>query len=134
DLREGVIALTKVDLVDPDLRELVTEDVREAVKGTFLEGAPLVAVSSATGEGLDLLRQALYEAVGRVSPRDSGGVFRMPIQRVFSARGFGTVLTGIPLSGQVEVGTTLEVVPAGKTGRVRGIHAYQEATDLARAG
>ncbi|MGH2627998.1 MAG: selenocysteine-specific translation elongation factor, partial [Anaerolineales bacterium] len=134
DLRHGVIAVTKIDLVDPDLRELVVEDVRETVKGTFLEGAPVLPVSAATGEGIDRLRQALYDAVGRIRPRDAAGVFRMPIQRIFSSKGFGTVLTGIPVSGQVAVGDSLEVVPLGKTGRVRGIHAYQEATDLARAG
>jgi len=134
DLAQGAIALTKTDLVEPDLRDLVVEDVREAVKGTFLADAPIVPVSSVTGEGLDRLRAELVAAIGRVRTRDATGVFRMPIQRVFSSKGFGTVLTGIPISGQVTVGEALEVVPLARSGRVRGIHAYGEATDLARAG
>ncbi len=134
ELQHGVIALTKVDLVEPDLRELVMEDVRETVKGTFLEDAPIVCVSSATGEGMEALKSTLAERIAMVNPRDTSGVFRMPIQRIFSSKGFGTVLTGIPVSGQVTLNDVLEVVPLGQSGRVRGIHAYQEATDLARAG
>jgi selenocysteine-specific elongation factor len=134
DLRHGAIALTKIDLVGPDLRDLVIEDLLETMRGTFLEAAPIVPVSSVTGEGIDRLRQVLIEEIGKVRPRDSSGPFRMPIQRIFSSKGFGTVLTGIPVSGSVAAGDTLEVVPLGKTGRVRGIHAYGEPTDLARAG
>ena len=134
ELRHGVIALTKIDLVDPELRLLVVGDVMETVKGTFLEGAPVVPVSSATLEGIEALRQALCDTIGKVCPRDATGIFRMPIQRIFSSKGFGTVLTGIPVTGQVQAGDTLEVVPLSRTGRVRGIHAYGEATDLARAG
>jgi selenocysteine-specific elongation factor len=134
DLRHGVIALTKIDLVGADLRGLVLEDLRETLSGTFLESAPVVAVSSATGEGIDDLRQALIRTIGEVAPRDTGGVFRMPIQRVFSSKGFGTVLTGIPVAGQAVAGDMLEVAPLSMSGRVRGIHAYGESTDLARAG
>ncbi len=133
-LRHGIIALTKIDLVESDLRDLVIEDLRETVKNTFLENVPIVPVSSTTGEGFDHLRKILLDAISKIHPRETSGVFRMPIQRIFSSRGFGTILTGIPISGQVQAGDTLEVVPIGKTGRLRGIQAYGEATDLARAG
>ncbi len=134
EMKHGIVAVTKIDLVEPDLRDLVVEDVRGTVKGTFLEGVKIVPVSSQTGEGLDELRGGLHALIAGIKPRDAGGVFRMPIQRVFSSKGFGTVLTGVPISGQVALGDSLEVVPLGRNGRVRGIHAYGEATDLARAG
>ncbi len=134
EMKHGIIAVTKIDLVEPDLRDLVIEDIRGTVTGTFLADARVVPVSSHTGEGLDDLRQALHALIAGITPRDAGGVFRMPIQRVFSSKGFGTVLTGVPLSGQITLGDSLEAVPLGRIGRVRGIHAYGEATDLARAG
>jgi len=134
DLQHGIIALTKIDLVDSDLRELVLEDIRESVKNSFLKNAPILPVSSLTGEGIDRLREVLLETIARVQPRETTGVFRMPIQRIFSSKGFGTVITGIPISGQIKIGDTLEVIPLGQTGRVRGIQAYGESTDMARAG
>ena len=133
-LRRGLIALNKVDLVDEDLVELAEEDVRSAVRGTFLEAAPIVRVSASTGAGLEELRGALATLAEQTEPRSPEGVFRMPVQRVFSKRGFGTVVTGIPVSGTVRVGDALEVLPAGQRGKVRGIHAYTEATDIGRAG
>jgi selenocysteine-specific elongation factor len=133
-LEHGMVALTKIDIVEDDLRELVREDIQETLKGTFLENAPLVEVSSVTREGLDRLLETLNERIALVRPRDATGVFRMPIQRVFSSKGFGTVVTGIPVSGQTRLGDTLEVAPLGEKGRVRGIHAYGEPTDLSRAG
>ncbi|MBN1421268.1 MAG: selenocysteine-specific translation elongation factor [Planctomycetes bacterium] len=134
DLRRGLVAITKIDLVDEEFADLVEEDVRENVRGTFLEGAPVVRVSSETGEGIDRLR-AMIEAVLRDTPRRSDlGVFRMPIQRVFSAPGFGTVVTGIPISGRIAIGDPIEILPAGLRGRVRGIQAYKDAVDRARAG
>lgn len=133
-LKHGIVVVTKMDLVGEDLRELAIEDVRETVAGTFLEDAPIVGVSSVTGEGLDRLVDVLEEAVCRIQPRSTEGVFRMPIQRVFSSRGFGTVLTGVPVSGSAEIGDTVEVLPPGKTGRIRGIQAYAAATERAQAG
>ncbi len=130
----GFVALTKIDLVEEDMVALAEEDVREAVEGTFLEGAPILRVSAITGEGLEALQTLLCEMAAQAEPRSAEGVFRMPIQRVFSARGFGTILTGIPVSGTVAVGETLEVLPSGQKGKVRGIQAYHEPTDRARAG
>ncbi len=134
DIRHGIVAITKIDMVDEEVRELVREDVRESLQGTFLQDAPIQEVSSITGEGIEELLELLHDELSNLRPRDESGVFRMPIQRVFSSKGFGTVVTGVPVSGRTEVGATLEVVPLGQKGRVRGIQAYKEATDLARAG
>lgn len=130
----GVIALTKVDAVDEEMAELAAEDVRESVAGTFLEEAPLHRVSATEGVGVDELKALLLRMASETEPRPSEGVFRMPIQRVFSARGFGTILTGIPVSGQVAVGDAVEVLPGGGRGKVRGIQAYHESSERARAG
>ncbi len=139
-VRRGLVALNKIDAVDPDLAELAAEDVREAVRGTFLEGAPIVPVSAVRGDGLEVLRAELARLAAETEPRSDAGVFRMPIQRVFSAKGFGTVVTGIPVGGRVAVGEAVEIVggrragPLRVRGRVRGIQAYHEKTDVARAG
>ena len=139
-VRRGLVALNKIDAVDADLAELAAEDVRETLRGTFLEDAPLVPVSAVRGDGLEELRGELARLAAAAEPRSAEGVFRMPIQRVFSAKGFGTIVTGIPIAGRVGLGDTLEVVggrrggPLRARGRVRGIQAYHEETDEARAG
>ena len=130
----GFVALTKVDVVDPEMVELAEEDVREAVAGTFLGEAPILRVSAVSGEGMDELKALLVELAAAAEPRASDGVFRMPVQRVFTARGFGTILTGIPVSGSVGVGDVVEVLPGGQKGKLRGIQAYHESADTARAG
>jgi len=108
----GVVALTKGDLVDADTLELVRLEVRELVAGSFLEGAPTVAVSAKTGEGLDDLRAALVAAARHVRGRSSEGAARLPIDRVFSMKGFGTVVTGTLGSGRIGVDEELVVAPA----------------------
>jgi selenocysteine-specific elongation factor len=133
-LERGLIALTKIDMVEPALVELATEDVRAAVKGTFLEDAPVFPLSSISGKGLEEFKRALFQIAAETKPRSAQGVFRLPIQRVFSAHGFGTVVTGIPMSGTLRVGDVLEILPQGLRGKVRGIQAYQETSDSARAG
>jgi selenocysteine-specific elongation factor len=130
----GFLALNKIDLVDEDMALLAEEDAREMVRGTFLEGAPIVRVSATTGEGLEELRAVLVRMAMETEPRSSDGLFRMPIQRVFSARGFGTIVTGIPVSGAVEIGDVLEIQPGGSRGKVRSIQAYHESAPRARAG
>jgi selenocysteine-specific elongation factor len=130
----GFVALTKVDVVDPEMVDLAEEDVTEAVEGTFLEGAPILRVSAISGEGMDALKALLVELAAAAEPRAADGVFRMPVQRVFTARGFGTILTGIPVSGSVGVGDVVEVLPGGQKGKLRGIQAYHESADVARAG
>ena len=117
--------LVSVDYSQIELRVLA---------GTFLEDAPILPVSAISGEGLEEFKALLFGMAKDAAPRGTDGVFRMPVQRVFSKQGFGTVLTGIPVSGTVEVGDVLEVQPSGQRGKVRGIQAYKEATDSACAG
>src|SRR5688500_9650409 len=131
-IRRGFVALNKVDAVEPGMADLAEEDVRAALAGTFLEEAPILRVSAKTGQGLEELRQHLFAVAGTAEPRSAEGVFRLPIQRVFSKQGFGTVVTGVPVSGSVRIGDVLEVLPAGARGKVRGLHAYGRATDVAR--
>jgi selenocysteine-specific elongation factor len=133
-IRRGVIALNKVDKVDADTVELARSDVQDAVRGTFLEHAPIVPCSAHTRAGLDDLWRALGEAIETSEPRDTQGVFRMPIQRVFSARGQGAVLTGIPVSGTISLGDAVVVLPGEHRGKVRGIQAYHQSLEQARAG
>jgi len=133
-VRRGLVALTKIDMVDEEMVELAREDVRATLRGTFLAEAPILALSSLSGEGLEEFKQALFALAAETPARSDSGVFRMPVQRVFSAKGFGTVVTGIPVSGQVSAGEVLEVLPVGKRCKVRGIQAYQESSARARAG
>src|SRR6187401_681340 len=120
-LTRGLVALTKIDMVEPALVELAIEDVRATVAGTFLEDAPILPVSSITGAGMPEFKRALFALCAATKPRDIGGIFRMPIQRVFSAHGFGTVVTGIPMSGSTKIGEVLEILPKGLRGKVRGM-------------
>lgn len=133
-VKRGFVALNKIDLVDEEMAELAEEDVRETVEGTFLEGAPVLRVSATTGQGIEELKTLLMELAAEAKPRDQSGVFRMPIQRVFSARGFGTIVTGIPMAGSVSLGDVLEVLPIGQKGKVRGLQAYHESVESACAG
>lgn len=133
-IRKGIVVITKIDMVPPDLRELAEAEVAELVKGTFLEQAPRVAVSSKTGEGIDQLRQQIETLALGLASRQEAGVFRMPIQRVFAAKGFGCVLTGIPLSGGLRVGDRVAVLPVGAEGTIRGLEAYHRPAERIAAG
>ncbi len=133
-VQSGVVALTKADMVDPDLVELVRLEVDDFVAGSFLENAQKVAVSSVTGEGLDELRRELEAAARRTREKSAGGWFRLPIDRAFSMRGFGTVVTGTLVSGTVRADSEVELHPSGRRLRVRGLQVYGEKTDRARAG
>ncbi|HIJ81284.1 MAG TPA: selenocysteine-specific translation elongation factor [Desulfuromonadales bacterium] len=130
----GVVVLTKCDLVDRDWLELVTEELRDFVVGSFLEGAPIIPVSSRSGSGLDRLRLELAQAAGRITEKRREGAFRLPVDRVFTVAGFGTVVTGTLLSGEVTVGDELEIIPSGLSGRVRGIQAHGVRGDRGYAG
>lgn len=130
----GIIALTKADLVEDDLLGLVRLEVEEMVQGSFLEGAPIVPVSSVTGSGLESLRTELARAAEAVSEKSSTGYFRLPIDRVFSVKGFGTVATGTLVSGSVEKEQTIEVYPRRRTLRVRGVEVHGDKAQRAVAG
>ncbi len=133
-VQHGLVVLNKVDMVASDLADLAEEDIQLAVVGTFLEGAPIVRVSATLGTGIEELKRVLFERIQAAPPRSSAGIFRMPIQRVFSAKGFGTIVTGIPTSGEIAIGQEIEILPVGLSGRVRGIQAYGRTTDRARTG
>jgi len=133
-IQRGLVALTKSDLVDEEWLGLVTEDVRNFTKGTFLEDAPIIPVSSKTGAGLDQLKKALEKLALQVQPRNAEGIFRLPIDRVFTIKGFGTVVTGTLVSGIVQIEDIVEVLPKKLKSRVRGIQTYNQAVPKAWAG
>jgi selenocysteine-specific elongation factor len=133
-LRAGVIALNKSDLVDPDLLELARLEIAEYVQGTFLESAPIVAVSAKTGHGLAELRGKLIECARSASARDSSGAFRLPIDRSFTLRGFGTIVTGTLASGTIRVEDEVEVLPSGRRLRVRNLQVHGIKVESATAG
>ena len=130
----GLVALTKSDLVEPEIRELVRLEVREFLAGSFLEEAPVVPVSARTGEGLEELKKALSTVAARVPGRPSGTVFRLPVDRSFSIRGFGTVVTGTMISGRVAVGDEVEILPRDLKARVRGLEVFGDSCREASAG
>ncbi len=133
-LQRGIVVLNKVDKVDDDTLELAKEDVSDLVRGTFLESAPVVPASAVTGAGIDELWARVGELIETTPGKDITGVFRMPVQRVFSAKGHGAVLTGIPLTGKAAIGDNLVVLPGGQKAKVRGIQAYHSSIEEARAG
>jgi selenocysteine-specific elongation factor len=133
-LPRGLVVITKVDLVEADWLAMVREDVRAFVAGTFLEGAPVVEFSAVDGRGLDEVRAALELLARGVPPRPEGGAPRLPVDRVFVLAGFGTVVTGTLISGQIRPGDALEAVPGGARGRVRGLQAYGAEVAQATAG
>jgi selenocysteine-specific elongation factor len=128
-LAGGVVVLTKCDLADASWLDLVEEEVRALVHGTFLENAAIVRTSVVTGQGLDGLRDALREACSGTRPRHDQGLFRMAIDRSFTVAGHGTVVTGTVASGSVTVGDELTVQPEGRTVRVRGLHRHDRPVD-----
>ncbi|MBC7188479.1 MAG: selenocysteine-specific translation elongation factor [Calditrichaeota bacterium] len=134
ELKRGIIALTKIDLVDSEWVAMVTADVRNLVQGTFLQDAPIIPVSSVTGEGIAQLRQALDELIASAPSRSDQGVFWLPIDRSFTMKGFGTVVTGSVLSGTAKVGDELELHPQRRLVRVRGLQTHGRDVSIVRAG
>jgi selenocysteine-specific elongation factor len=130
----GIVALAKSDMVEPDILELVRMEVEEFVAGSFLEDAPVVAVSAVTGAGLDELRGELQRASAVVAEKSSAGHFRLPLDRAFTVKGFGTVVTGTLVSGAVRKEQEVELYPAGRRLRVRGVQVYGAPADEALAG
>ncbi len=132
--KKGIVILTKKDLVDQEWLELVKEEVKEFVKGTFLEGAPVVEVSSKTKEGLERLIEELDKIALETEPKKSKGILRLPVDRSFTVKGFGTVVTGTLLSGRVKVADEVEILPHGRVVKVRGIQVHGKKVDQAFAG
>lgn len=133
-IRSGLIAVTKSDLVEPDWLELVQEEARDFVQGTFLKDAAIIPLSSKTGHNLELLKEKIRDTALAAKPKSSAGIFRMPVDRVFTLKGFGTVVTGTTLSGSVSVEDAVEIQPGGLTGKVRGLHSHGKQIDTAGAG
>ena len=135
-VRQGITVLTKSDAVDAETLDVVRLEVEEFLRGTFLETpkSPIVAVSSLTGAGLDDLKQAMATAASEVAPRDPRALARLPIDRVFTMKGFGTVVTGTLISGTIRREEELEVFPTGQRVRVRGLQVHGETADAAVAG
>ena len=125
------MAITKSDLVEPDIIDLVRLEIEELVATSFLAGKPIVAVSSVSGAGLDELRNAIVKSVSEVDDRDATTrVFRLPIDRVFTMKGFGSVITGTTFSGKLNVDSEVEVLPGALRSRARGIQVHGEARDI----
>lgn len=133
-VKRGLVVLTKSDLVDPDWLDLVVEEVRDFLAGSFLEGAVVIPVSSRTGSGIDRLRDELGLLALEQEQKKCEGPFRLPIDRVFTLAGFGTVVTGTLHSGTVTVGAEAEILPSGLTCRVRGIQAHGNKVETGDAG
>ncbi len=133
-LKHGVIALTKVDLVDETTREVVALEVRDLVKGTFLEDAPIIATSTVTGQGIDELKQAIRSACAQVQEVHAAEWFRLPIDRSFVLQGHGTVVTGSVVSGELKVGEEVEWLPRRERVRARALHNHDAPVDAVRHG
>jgi selenocysteine-specific elongation factor len=135
-VRRGITVLTKSDAVDAETLEVVRLEVEDYVRGSFLDTAqsPIVAVSSLTGEGLDELKSELARVAGEVRAKDSAALARLPIDRVFTMKGFGTVVTGTLVAGTIHKEDELEVFPAGQRVRVRGVQVHGSSAEAAVAG
>jgi selenocysteine-specific elongation factor len=130
----GLVVLSKCDVADAEMQALAEMEARELVEGSFLEGAPVVRVSARSGEGLEELRRQLRELALRAGERPADGLLRLPVDRVFTLRGFGTVVTGTLVSGHVGVGEEVEILPAGRRVRVRGLQVHGQPVESVAAG
>lgn len=133
-VKKGILALTKTDTVNSKQLNAVTAEIKNYLAGTFLKNSPLVPVSAITGQGLENLYTALKELVNSIEPKSTSGVFRMPVERSFSLKGYGTVVTGIPTSGAVESGTELVLLPQDRKAEVRAIQVYKRTSNRAVCG
>jgi len=133
-VKDGLVVLTKTDLTEPDWLDLMTQDIRSRVQGTFLEGKPILPVSALTGEGIPELREQLRLLIASASEKDPRAPFRLPIDRVFSADGFGTVVTGTLIEGCIHQDDGVELFPSGLSARVRTLQVHGQEVDSACAG
>ncbi len=134
DIHHGLVVLTKIDMVDQEWLELVREDVSEYLSGTFLADAPIVEASSSTGEGIDKLVATLDALTKDIPEKEVGHVFRLPIDRVFTMKGFGTVITGTAVSGRINTGDDITIYPHLISSKIRGIQVHNREVQEVRAG
>ena len=133
-VQDGLVALTKTDLVDEETLELAKEEIREFSMDTFLQDAPVIPVSSITGEGLEELLAALERVARRTKERSSSGIPLLPVDRVFIMKGFGTVITGTLISGAFHTGDEIEILPTGLRAKIRGLQVHNQLVNQAQAG
>ena len=131
---KGIVAISKVDLVDKDWLAMVHEDVRKLVRGSVLQDAPVLSVSPITGEGIDDLKTSILKEAEKVQQRRDTGIFRMSVDRVFSIKGFGTIVAGTTLSGQVSAEDTVELLPRQQVLRVRGVQVHGKKVQQGSVG
>lgn len=134
NIKKGLVVLTKKDMVDEEWLEMIKEDVKDRIKGTFLENSPIIPVSSKTGEGIDEIIDYIEKATEEVEAKDTIGHFRMPVDRVFSVSGFGTVVTGTIFGGRINIGENVEIYPQKITGKIRNIQVHDQDVNFAEAG
>jgi len=132
--RHGLVVLTKIDMVESDWLELVREDVFEYLSETFLADSPMVEVSSVTGQGLEELTEVLDKMSQEIPEKEAGHIFRVPVDRVFTMKGFGTVITGTSVSGKIRTGDEITIYPQGVSSRIRGLQVHNREVNDARAG
>lgn len=133
-IKNGIVVITKIDLADEEWRELVKDEIREELQGTFLENAPFQAVSALEGQGIEELKRLIDDMTLNLEPRSASGPLRLPIDRSFVIAGFGTVITGTLVQGSVRIGETVAVVPPGLEARVRNIQVHDQDVKEAKAG
>ncbi len=133
-IEHGMVALTKVDRVESEHLEIARDELEDFLQGTFLQGAPILPLSNVTGEGFSPFLEALDELLRAVRPKRLDGVFRLPVDRAFSAKGFGTVVAGIPVCGSARIGDEVLLLPHELVGRIKNIEVYGRQSDTVRAG
>jgi selenocysteine-specific elongation factor len=133
-VEHGIVALTKVDAVPPERTAAATQEVRRFVAGTFLQDAPILPISNITGQGFEEFYEALKAMVAAITPKTANGIFRVPVERAFAAKGYGTIVAGIPTCGSVSIGDEVELLPQQKKGRVRSVQVYGRDSTHAMAG
>ena len=131
---QGVVALTKVDIVTPERVDTVTQEIHDYLQATFLKDAPVYPLSSITGQGFGEFYEGLKDLVTDLTPKQTHGVFRLPVERTFSVKGYGTVASGIPVSGSASVGDRITLYPKGLSGRIKAIQVYQATSDHVQCG
>ncbi|MBP7052531.1 MAG: selenocysteine-specific translation elongation factor [Phycisphaerae bacterium] len=133
-VRHGIVALTKVDAVPPERTQAATQEIRQFVTGTFLQDAPILPISNITGQGFEEFYEALKTMVAAITPKTASGIFRVPVERAFAAKGYGTIVAGIPTCGSIGIGDEVELLPQRNKGRVRAVQVYGRDSTRAMAG
>lgn len=133
-VEHGIVALTKVDAVPPERTQAATQEIRSFLTGTFLQDVPILPISNITGQGFEEFYEALKTLVAGITPKTAQGIFRLPVERAFSAKGYGTIVAGIPACGSVDVGDELVLLPQQTKGRLRSVQVYGRDSSRAMAG